>query len=161
MAQTKKPGKTRNPVTHMRQCRLYRWENADNSTGHFEAFGPYAPRKNSQLMQKAISRKNTWLCVVTAYFLDEDNNYYEERLLTSPIGPIKIASEIELVLELTNELVVEAKSAGNPEHYQDTCTALYLYTPELEAKLDNDELVQEHAEKRAALALKKRQLEPA
>ena len=91
--------------------------------------------------------------MVTAYFIDDNGDYYEERLTTSPIGPIQIEDSEEELQALFSELETTAREAGEPAHYRDTCTTLYLHTQEMEANLADDEWIKKQAKKKAELVL--------
>jgi hypothetical protein len=43
-------------------------------------------------MTEATKRNEKWLILVTAYFLDENDDYYEEALTFDPMGPLVLAN---------------------------------------------------------------------
>lgn len=159
MSTKKKKAKQYNPTKALtarirkdaRKCRLYRWESEDHSVEAFRTHGPYHPDKNDDIMAAASQTPQSWLGVVTAYFLEPNGDYYEETLTFGPLGPLTLVQEIRDVVDLIEAAATEARESGDPQHYQDTCSALYLYTPELAASLDDDEWVKQQAAKRADL----------
>lgn len=160
MSVSKKPRKkTRRERMHAREqrkkveaCRLYRWEKSDNTEGYFDVYGPYSKEENLRLMDKAIARTMRWSLVVTTYFLTPEGDYYEEQLITGPHS-WNVAQDFKLIHSLIGSAIADTVASGEPEEYQDTCSALYLYTPELEASLDADSIIQQ----RATVALAKRE----
>lgn len=162
MASPKKRNKKYNPnkmaemfqKNRLGHCRLYRWESAATSP-KFEVFGPYERLDNIHIMGTAMNQMNTWLIVVTSYFLDPSGNYYEEVLTFPKLGPIKLADEMDLLNEVITQGMT-SQTVDNLEDYQDTCTSVYPYSKELEANLENDQWVRIQAVNRAAVVLENR-----
>lgn len=134
-----------------RQCRLFRWEGGNRTNSAFDIWGPFAQAKCKNLMTEATKRNEKWLVMVTAYFLGENDDYYEEALTFDPMGTLVLASHRDDLVEMLDAAMADAKASGNQEHYQNTCATLFLYTPELAAKLEDDDWIKAQAEVRAEL----------
>jgi hypothetical protein len=138
----------------MRGCCLYRWDSqTEPGAEDFKVYGPYDEEMNFSLMEQAVTTNRKWFCVITAYFIDGKNDYYEEVLTFPPFGPLKFNEDPDAMLDIIDAGIAEAKQSGNPKHYRDTCVALYLHTPELEKGFEDDDWVKQQAGHRADIIL--------
>lgn len=134
----------------IRNCRMYRWASQSHpGQEDFKVYGPYSDLKNYNLMKQAVLGKRKWFLVVTAYFLDENQDYYEEMLTFPAFGPLVFNEESADMISVIDQAVHEAKSSGEAAHYYDTCIAVYPYSPELERGFESDEFTKKRAEHRA------------
>ncbi len=136
------------------ECRLFRWEEDGAFDGSFNIYGPYTATRNLELMTKALTRRERWLISVTSFFLTEEGDYYEEFLCADATAPVVLDDHMHWVLDVVNEMIENAKQGGNIEEYKDTVAAIYLYTPELEAKFKDTEWIQSQAEHHAKTVAK-------
>lgn len=136
-----------------RRCALYRWVTED-SPSDFHAEGPFSEKQNQALTEWATQRSEHWHCQVISYFLDAQDNYYDEIAVIPSFGPVKLSGGAESLTEALTHLVTQTSQAGNPNHYQNTIIILRLYTPELAAKHEDDEWLTQQAGKRAELVFK-------
>lgn len=130
---------------------MYRWDNrTELDAEDFNVHGPFSEDKNFKLMERAVTSRQKWLLVVTAYFLDGDD-YYEEVLTFPPFGPLRFNDEPEAILEVVKAAVAEAKDSGDASHYRDTCIALYPHSPTLEVGFEDPEQTKARAALRAGV----------
>lgn len=136
-------------IDQAQHCQLYKWDSNSTVDGCFSVTGPHNAVTNNQLMEQAIQEPHSWVCAVTAFFLDERGDYYEEFITTSATDRITLNEQIEDIWEMVLELQEQAINSGNPEHYQNTHTALFLATPKRLRQLDSNEWVKQQALYRA------------
>lgn len=160
MAISQKPRKLYDPTKLPRRqflqrahnCKLYRWQNEGYPINRLDAHGPYPPVENFAIMDRAVNETLPWACVVIAYFMDEAGNYYEEQLSTTPTHPLKLKNEFPTLMRMAYDLAEEAKNAGNAKHYRDTCIALYVSSPALQEKLEDEAFIEKQVLERARQA---------
>ena len=140
---TRRQGRIRK---QMRRCQLFRWTSQSQD---FEVHGPYSEDKNHELMTIAMSTNRKWLLVVTAYFIDDDGDYYEEMLTFPPFGPVTFEDDASEILNVIAAAAFEAQDSGPPEHYRDTCVALYTHSDRLERIFEDTDTIKALASQRA------------
>lgn len=149
------PGKAKRLAAEhfARKIYLYRWE----SLYGFAEFAPAGPENLTRTEVQAVAEfamalPRQWVVYVHACFVIDGGEYYEEtREFLTPQACL--AHDAAVVNDLIKQAAADAKSAGNSQHYVDTCVIMRLDSDRARSSLDDDDWTKRQAAHRCTLIL--------
>ena len=120
------------------RCLLYHWVETSPHKHGFYSWGPFPDDVHGHLMDWALNRRDTWIVDVVACFMTDSGEYYEEILTIPSYGPIVLADAVADFIPTLDNVIDEARNAGNPKHYVDVVVTLRLHTKRADSLNEND-----------------------